>query len=84
MELIGGARRGKKKNVRMDDENDGRICGASLLLVTEGSERDVSEVKKFLRDDWQHVKLRELLNDLEETEEGRVLVGSVKGVWRRG
>lgn len=27
----------------MDDENDGRICGASLLLVTEGSERDVSE-----------------------------------------
>lgn len=68
----------------MDDENDGRICGASLLLVTEGSERDVSEVKKFLRDDWQHVKLRELLNDLEETEEGRVLVGSVKGVWRRG
>lgn len=41
-------------------------------------------MKKFLRDDWQHVKLRELLNDLEETEEGRVLVGSVKGVWRRG
>lgn len=68
----------KKKYGRLDDENDGRICRAPVLIATEGSEGDVSKVKeKFLRDDWQYLKFRELLDELEAEEGERVLVGSV-------